>query len=119
MESIEQTLNGNPVYGGSATATISRNGDLVYRMWIEHSEKLEPRDFIVDPNPVTTVLGQHKGLTAATAGESTTGDANGRYDLTRARHIQSTSIVNNWGAGIIKEVEIEIGGQTIDRHTSH
>ena len=44
MESIEQTLSGDSDYGGSATATISRNGDLVYRMWIEHMEDMSQHD---------------------------------------------------------------------------
>ena len=35
MEAIEQTLNGSGSFGGSQTATISRNGDLVYRMYVE------------------------------------------------------------------------------------
>ena len=35
MESIQQTLNGTPGFGSKVTATISRNGDLVNRMWVE------------------------------------------------------------------------------------
>ena len=35
MESIEQTFNGSTAAGGRATATISRNGDLVHRMYLE------------------------------------------------------------------------------------
>ena len=36
MESIEQTLNGTTGYGKKVSATISRNGDLVHRMYVEH-----------------------------------------------------------------------------------
>jgi hypothetical protein len=36
MEAIEQTLNGTANYGNSVTSTISRNGDLIHRMYIEH-----------------------------------------------------------------------------------
>ena len=36
MESIEQTFNGTADFGNTASATISRNGDLVYRMYLEH-----------------------------------------------------------------------------------
>ena len=36
MESIEQTFNGTADFGGDVSATISRNGDLVYRMYLEH-----------------------------------------------------------------------------------
>ena len=35
MESIEQTFNGNVAFGGRATSTISRNGDLVSKMYLE------------------------------------------------------------------------------------
>ena len=36
MESIRQTFNGTADFGNDVTATISRNGDLVYRMYLEH-----------------------------------------------------------------------------------
>ena len=36
MEAIDQTINGTVNYGASVTATISRNGDLVHKMYIEH-----------------------------------------------------------------------------------
>ena len=35
MESVEQTLNGTVALGNKVTATISRNGDLVGRMYVE------------------------------------------------------------------------------------
>jgi len=35
MECIEQTFSGTPASGGNVTATISRNGDLVYRLYLE------------------------------------------------------------------------------------
>ena len=34
-ESIEQTFNGNVTAGGKVSATVSRNGDLVHKMWLE------------------------------------------------------------------------------------
>ncbi len=37
MESVEQTMNGSDTYGGKAVATVSRNGDLVGRMYVEHA----------------------------------------------------------------------------------
>ena len=71
MESIEQTINGNIAAGSRVTSTISRNGDLVYRLFYE-----------VD------------GVTDAGAAK-----------------------VANIGASIFDNVEIEIGGQRIDRQT--
>ena len=64
MESIEQTINGaSTTAGGSGTVTISRNGDLVYKVYVTSSTE---------------------------------------------------SIVD--GGSIVSEVELEIGGQRIDRH---
>jgi hypothetical protein len=70
MEAIEQTWNGSADTNGRCTATISRNGDLVHRMYIEITH---------------------------------TGD--------------STTDVDNPGSSFITDVELEIGGQKIDKHS--
>ena len=44
MESIEQTFNGTVALGSSVSATISRNGDLVGRCYLEFSGTLENDD---------------------------------------------------------------------------
>ena len=81
MESIIQTFNGTPSFGGSTlTATISRNGDLVHRMWI---------------------AGELNSTSVA---------------VTTARTYCNWT--NNTGHAFVKECEIEIGGQRIDRHYS-
>ena len=69
MEAIEQTWNGSSTTDGRCTATISRNGDLVHRMYLQ-----------------------------------ITGSANGGN-------------IDNPGASFITDVELEIGGQKIDKHT--
>jgi len=63
METIEQTINGAPTSTGNSTVTISRNGDLVYKIYVTNS----------------------------------------------------SSDVNQ-GNQIVSEVELEIGGQLIERH---
>ena len=68
-EAIEQTLNGTVAAGARVTATISRNGDLLYKMCLEHDR-------------------------AATA-------------------------VLNESAQDIDNVEVQIGGQQIDKHYGH
>jgi hypothetical protein len=68
MESIEQTWNGSSTTAGRCTATISRNGDLVYRMYLQI-------------------------------------DGTGGSDK------------DNPGANYITNVELEIGGQKIDKHS--
>merc|ERR1711937_109792 len=35
MESIEQTFNGNPDFGRKVVCTISRNGDLIHRVYLQ------------------------------------------------------------------------------------
>jgi len=68
MEAIQQTWNGGELDNGRCTATISRNGDLVHKMYLE-------------------VGGQ------------------------------CINSANNPGSAFIKNVSVEIGGQTIDTHT--
>ena len=79
MEAIQQTFNGTPSISGSTmTSTISRNGDLVGRLWL---------DVGIDRN-VLVDTGTYANWT------------------------------NNTGHAFVKECEIEIGGQRIDRHYS-
>tara|TARA_B110000285_G_scaffold67372_1_gene77352 strand:+ start:40 stop:1434 length:1395 start_codon:yes stop_codon:yes gene_type:complete len=79
MEAIKQTFSGTADFGNDVTATISRNGDLVYRMYLEHDASFR----------------------LAAKG------ANANFGL-----------VERYGDSLIKECEIEIGGQKIDKHTS-
>ena len=71
MESIEQTFNGSADFGKKVSCTISRNGDLVSRMYL---------------------------------------------DVTLPVLDKSNSYVNYVGQALIKSVEVEIGGQRIDKH---
>ena len=73
MEAIEQTFNGTADFGNRVSATVSRNGDLVNRMYIEHKAGADP----------------------------------------------GTYLCANYGSALLKEVEIEIGGQRIDKHYGH
>jgi len=83
MESIKQSFDGSADFGGMVTATISRNGDLVGRMYLEHS--------------VTFVGRDHDGV---------------------VDEDDQIGICEHYGHSVIKECEIEIGGQRIDKHTS-
>ena len=71
MESIGQTFNGTADFGRKVTCTVSRNGDLINRMYLE-----------------------------ATLPEASA----------------SNTYVDNVGHALVKSVEIEIGGQRIDKH---
>ena len=72
MEAIEQTLSGTVAVNQSVTATISRNGDLVHKMYIQNVQ-------------------------AAT----------------------QTYAEDNPGHNMLDYVELEIGGQRIDKHYGH
>src|SRR6056300_796815 len=74
MEAIEQTWSGTASGNGRCQATISRNGDLIHKMYIQ-----------VDMNTAST-------------------------------HMVGENIMNP-GAHFIKSVELEIGGQSIDKQT--
>ena len=75
MEAIQQTFSGTVGLGSRQTATISRNGDLVHKVYLEVT---------------LTALAQvgNSALTWAT----------------------------NLGHALINEVDVEIGGQRIDKH---
>jgi hypothetical protein len=72
IEAIQQTFNGNPNYGQRVTCQVSRNGDLIHRVYL-----------VVD-------------MSANTA-----------------------DVCPYFGLRLVNYVEIEIGGQKIDKHFSH
>ena len=79
MESIEQTFNGQADFGRRVTCTISRNGDLAYRTYLQ-------------------ITLPEIGQTLATG----TDDVYARW-------------LDFPGEQLISQVEVEIGGQRIDR----
>jgi hypothetical protein len=78
MEAIQQTFSGTADFGADVTATISRNGDLVYRMYLEHDADIKSAD--------------------------------GSDDV---------GVGCDYGSHLMKECELEIGGQRIDKHYGH
>jgi hypothetical protein len=81
MESIEQTFSGQADFGRRVTCTISRNGDLAYRTYLQ----------VTLPE-----INQNMGKAAGT-------------DDVYARWLDFV------GEQLIAQVEVEIGGQRIDR----
>jgi Large eukaryotic DNA virus major capsid protein/Major capsid protein N-terminus len=81
MESIEQTFSGQADFGRRVTCTISRNGDLCYRTYLQ-----------VTLPEINQSLGQN----------TSTGNVYARW-------------LDFIGEQIISQVEVEIGGQRIDR----
>jgi hypothetical protein len=79
LESIEQTFNGTVNFGKKVTCTISRNGDLINRMYLKCD------------------------LPAINVKDTAGVDPKARW-------------VDHIGHALINSVEIEIGGQKIDKH---
>ena len=88
MESIEQTFNGQADFGRRVTCTISRNGDLAYRTYLQ----------VTLPE-----INQAMGNNASTVPNGKAN--NGVY----ARWLDFP------GEQLVSQVEVEIGGQRIDR----
>ena len=72
IEAIQQTFNGTPNFGNRVTCQISRNGDLIHRMY-----------------------------------------------LAVVNYYSTEKVCPYFGLRLINYVEIEIGGQKIDKHYSH
>ena len=79
IEAIEQTFNGNATFGSRVTCQVTRNGDLINRVYLRAKF-----------NNTTTVpeSGEMGGI----------------------------SLVPYFGLKLLKSIELEIGGQRIDKH---
>jgi len=102
LESIEQTFNGQADFGRRVTCTISRNGDLAYRTYLQVTLPEINQDM---HNP------RKSGNSAAGRWDGAAGKAYSEIinDAVYARWL------DNPGEQIISQVEVEIGGQRIDR----
>ena len=83
LEAIEQTFNGTSVFGSRVTCQITRNGDLINRVYF-----------------VGTVTNTNSAHTAA------------------EQNNNSVALVPYFGLKLLKTIELEIGGQRIDKHYS-
>jgi hypothetical protein len=84
LEAIEQTFNGTSAFGSRVTCQITRNGDLINRIYF-----------------VGTLLNDN-----ATVATTATSFNNG------------VALVPYFGLKLLKTIELEIGGQRIDKHYS-
>ena len=83
MEAIEQTINGTANFGSRVTIQITRNGDLINRVYFSASVK-----------------------------------NNNSAGATGALTNNSIALVPYFGQKLLKTIELEIGGQRIDKHYS-
>ena len=103
VEAIEQTFNGQADFGRRVTCTISRNGDLAYRTYLQ----------VVLPEINQGMKNPDSGFEAfidEIESLVTDGRINANY---------FNSVYARWldfpGEQLISQVEVEIGGQRIDR----
>ena len=111
IESIEQTFNGTVGAGGKVSATISRNGDLVHRMWLEVTlpevaiytgAGLKYLDGDKKDDNVKFLNGEAEVPGRTTAADATNNTKRAAGDL--------YSLIDN--------ISVEIGGTRVDRHYS-
>jgi len=81
IEAIEQTFNGNAGFGSRVTCQITRNGDLINRVYLRAK-------FTNTNEEATTATDENKGI----------------------------ALVPYFGLKLLKTIELEIGGQRIDKH---
>ena len=107
MESIEQTFNGTPAACSRVSCTISRNGDLVHKMHLRLNVS-ETTECVCTALSLSGVwvagsdAATHAALAAAAFPSPLPTNVSG--------------IQENCANDVIKSVEIEIGGQRIDKH---
>jgi hypothetical protein len=81
IEAIEQTFNGNAAFGSRVTCQITRNGDLINRVYLRAT------------------------FTNEAANEGSANNEN-----------NGIALVPYFGLKLLKTIELEIGGQRIDKH---
>jgi hypothetical protein len=91
MESIVQSLDGTPGFGQSIDCTISRTGDLVHKVYVKLELKTD----------------------AAATGDS------GSFSSVAGPSAGVIAICENLGSACMEQMDLEIGGQLIDRHYGH
>jgi hypothetical protein len=143
MESIEQTFNGSAGFDRKVTCTISRNGDLISKIYLqavvpnysydgsatdpfsdavtEHADLLEVLLGVVDgTGGLQKTLDDLNGVTTATGYDAAVAAVNAQKLLLENQRILIESHLAAKGGfeghKLIKSVEIEIGGQRIDKH---
>ena len=100
MESIQQTLDGIAEPCSTSTCTISRNGDLMYKMWIRVSNS------------------SYSACACDTSGITPSCDANSCSPIPLVKDTTLHDNVDKQSHNandIIESIEIQIGGQIIDK----
>jgi len=117
MEAIEQTWNGSNTADGRCTATISRNGDLVHKMYLQ----LEGTTVVASDNPgnawITSVeleiggqkIDKHSGKWLETWSELTENNPYGNVNV----HIATSAANTTGGSGTLFQRMSGCGGVAV------
>jgi len=114
LESIEQTFNGQADFGRRVTCTISRNGDLAYRTYLQvtlpeiNQDMHNPRAF----PPVAGQAQQQQNPNPTYPRQNPDPTSLIPYHINDAVYARWLDCP---GEQLISQVEVEIGGQRIDR----
>ena len=106
VEAVEQTFqSASKQFGNRLVAVISRNGDLLHRLWLEVEM---PTDFPLDQ---TSSVDSYTGGAHASGSfqSGTMGDTSTSISTKKYRY------VSKLGNTLLKSAEVEIGGQRIDK----
>jgi len=110
IEAIEQTFNGSQDFGRKISCTVDRNGDLVHRMYLEVEMYSNKGADLGSRNDVN--------YTKGTVANNSSSVDDGGWETT-CDNLQPCDIpkcVHRFGHALIKDVDVEIGGQVIDKH---
>ena len=113
IESIEQTFAGAVDFGNRVTCSISRNGDLISKMYLVATLPAltvqEAASPIATPGDAAVLEYTIGNLTAGITNVIGTNSA-------QSMHSVSAAWTEHVGHALIDEVIVEIGGQLIDKH---
>jgi hypothetical protein len=105
-EAIEQTFNGTPAFGGKATVPITRNGDLVTKMWLKTDIKSTDNFAKVHTSATTTAvyaLGTASSTNAGNTASITCANSGyGEITITLAAGSTALSAANAPVGGVIR-----------------
>ena len=112
LESIEQTFNGQADFGRRVTCTISRNGDLAYRTYLQVTLPEINQDM---HNPRAFPDMKYKNNNTQSMPPHYPTQTPGPTDLFHINDAVYARWLDCPGEQLISQVEVEIGGQRIDR----
>ena len=111
MECIQQVFNGTPTLGQKSSVTISRNGDLVHEVFLKYTGRFTQV-------PDATAGAYSYPICTRVLYPALPGVSSGDSDEKPLHKLMGETVRASWPAeAYVSEVELSIGGQSIDKHT--